>query len=220
MAKSAAAVVICVLFLGVFMGTPAVASRKMCKGAVSLAIRALCIPTTESLFMKHDGKHSCAYNLTNGDRAVGVAYNLDDDVESRRSELTAVFADYDKVYEGKDCLNTIQISALLTLDAKRALDRAAKSVKSLDDQCCDVMAVFGDIQHSGGKDVYQENAFDDFIEAVSAKKWEKGVELLDRTRWCNDNKDRCDDDKKIISEGCKGTFATGVIAQVTDALKA
>lgn len=55
-----------------------------------------------------------------------------------------------QVYEGKDCLNTIQISALLTLDAKRALDRAAKSVKSLDDQCCDVMAVFGDIQHSGG----------------------------------------------------------------------
>lgn len=53
--------------------------------------------------------------------------------------------------------------------------------------------------------------FDDFIEVVSVKKWEKGVELLDRIRWCNDNKDRCDDDKKIIFEGCKGIFVIGVI---------
>jgi hypothetical protein len=56
-----------------------------------------------------------------------------------------------QVYQGKACLNTIQISALLALDTRRALDRASTSVKSLDEQCCDVQAVFGDIQHSGGK---------------------------------------------------------------------
>jgi hypothetical protein len=55
------------------------------------------------------------------------------------------------VYKGEDCLNSVQISALLTVDTKRALDRAANSVASLDDQCCEVMAVFGDIQHSTGK---------------------------------------------------------------------
>lgn len=52
------------------------------------------------------------------------------------------------MYDGNDCLNTVQISALLALDTRRALDRAASSVKSLDEQCCPVMAVFGDIQHS------------------------------------------------------------------------
>jgi hypothetical protein len=52
---------------------------------------------------------------------------------------------------GLQCLNTVQISALLALDTRRALDRAAKSVKTLDAQCCSVMAVFGDIQHSSGQ---------------------------------------------------------------------
>lgn len=55
-----------------------------------------------------------------------------------------------QVYRGEVCLNTVQISALLALDTRRALDRAAKSVKALDEQCCAVMAVFGDIQHSAG----------------------------------------------------------------------
>lgn len=59
-----------------------------------------------------------------------------------------------QVYEGKSCVNTIQMSALLTFDAKRDLDRAAHYVKSLDEQCCDVMAVFADIQHSGGNSLF------------------------------------------------------------------
>lgn len=33
------------------------------------------------------------------------------------------------------CLNTVQINALLALDTRRALDRAAKSVKALDGHC-------------------------------------------------------------------------------------
>jgi hypothetical protein len=183
---------------------------------VSLAIRAWCIPTTESLLLEHEGRHECVYNLTNGDKAVGVGYDLDDDKETRRSELSAVLADYDKVYEGKACLNTIQISALLALDTRRTLDRAANSVKSLDEQCCDVMAVFGDIQHSGGKDAFEENGFEDFIEAVSAKKWEKAADMLEGTHWCRDNKDRCRDNKGIISKGCGGSAAAALIAQVTN----
>ncbi|KAG0598324.1 hypothetical protein M758_12G063600 [Ceratodon purpureus] len=206
--------VLCLLVL--CMAAPAVESRKMGKGMVSLAIRVLCIPTTESLLIEHEGRHQCAYELPNGDKAVGVGYDLDDDKETRRSELSTVLADYDKVYDGKDCLNTIQISALLALDARRALDRAAKSVKSLDEQCCDVQAVFGDIQHSGGKDVYEQNGFEDFIEAVSAKKWDKAADTLEKTRWCSDNKDRCRDNKGIITKGCGNSVAAALIAQVTN----
>jgi hypothetical protein len=193
------------------------ASRKMGRGrgVVARAAGALCIPTTESLLLEHDKRHECVYELPNGDKAVGVGYNLDDDKDTRRSELSTVLADYDQVYQGKACLNTIQISALLALDTRRALDRASTSVKSLDEQCCDVQAVFGDIQHSGGKDVYEQNGFEDFIEAVSAKKWKKAVDTLEGTRWCHDNKDRCRDNKGIISKGCDDSAAAALIAQVT-----
>jgi hypothetical protein len=195
-----------------------VESRNLIDKVKAQTIRVLCLPTTESLLLDHDGRHECVYKLPNGDKAVGVGYNLDDDKEKRRSELSTVLADYDKVYEGKACLNTIQISALLALDTRRALDRASNSVKSLDDQCCDVQAVFGDIQHSGGKNVYKQNGFEDFIEAASAKKWDKAADALESTRWCSDHKDRCKDDKSIISKGCGKDVSTAaaLITQVTN----
>lgn len=214
-----ATIVLCALVLLCTAAAPSlVESRNLIDNVKTVAIRVLCVPTTESLLLEHEGRHECAYNLTNGDRAVGVGYNLDDDKETRRSELSTVLADYDKVYEGKACLNTIQISALLALDTRRALNRAANSVKSLDEQCCDVQAVFGDIQHSGGKNVYKQNGFEDFIEAVSAKKWDKAADTLESTRWCSDHKDRCKDDKSIISKGCgkDGSAAAALIAQVTN----
>lgn len=87
--------VLCALVL---MAAPAMAGRKLSRGlVVSFAIRAWCIPKTESLLLEHDARHECVYNLSNGDRAVGVRYNLDDDSDNRRSELATVLADYDKV---------------------------------------------------------------------------------------------------------------------------
>jgi hypothetical protein len=145
---------------------------------------------------------------------VGVGYDLDVDKDTRRSELSTVLADYDKVYEGKSCVNTIQMSALLTFDAKRDLDRAAHYVKSLDEQCCDVMAVFADIQHSGGKDVYEGNDLESFIEAVSAKKWQKAVEKLESTQWCSDHRERCRENMGIIAKGCGDSITSAAIAQV------
>ncbi|KAG0623629.1 hypothetical protein M758_3G189300 [Ceratodon purpureus] len=208
-------VVLCWLVLVSFMATPAVAARKLSKGGhvISFAIRAWCIPRTESLLLEHEDRHECVYSLKNGDRAVGVGYDLDDDKETRRSELSTVLADYDKVYKGLQCLNTVQISALLALDTRRALDRAAKSVKALDEQCCSVMAVFGDIQHSSGKDAFEGNGFQDFIEAVSAKEWKKAGDKLNETSWCNDNKERCVSNKALIYQGCGG-MKPAVITQV------
>jgi len=217
MAKRASflVVLLCVAIAGAVLPAPVAASRKLSRGMASFAIRAWCIPKTESVLEEHEGRHSCVYNLTNGDRAVGVGYNLDDDKETRRSEMSTVLADYDKVYDGNDCLNTVQISALLALDTRRALDRAASSVKSLDEQCCPVMAVFGDIQHSAeGRDAFEGNGFEDFIEAVSAKEWEKAGEKLEETRWCKERKERCRSDKSIILEGCP-TSRPNVISMVT-----
>jgi hypothetical protein len=196
--------VLCWLVLVSSIAAPALAARKLSKGglAISFAICAWCIPRTESLLLEHEDRHECVYSLKNGDRAVGVGYDLDDDKETRRSELSTVLADYDKVYKGLQCLNTVQISALLALDTRRALDRAAKSVKALDEQCCSVMAVFGDIQHSAGKDVFEGNSFQGFIEAVSAKEWKKAGGKLNETRWCDDNKERCASDQALIYQGC------------------
>ncbi|KAH8934987.1 hypothetical protein BDL97_17G008200 [Sphagnum fallax] len=170
----------------------------------AVGIRAVCIPKTESLLEEHEGRHDCAYNKSDGSRAVGVGYNLDDDSDTRRSELSVVLADYDKVYKGEDCLNSVQISALLTVDTKRALDRAANSVASLDDQCCEVMAVFGDIQHSTGSDELEGKDFEDFVEAASAKKWKKAGKKLRQTVWCQKHRHRCEDDAARIRQGCDG----------------
>ena len=78
---------------------PALGARKLSKGgvAISFAIRAWCIPRTESLLLEHEDRHECVYSLDNGDRAVGVGYDLDDEKETRRTELSTVLADYDKV---------------------------------------------------------------------------------------------------------------------------
>ena len=67
-----------------------------------------------------------------------------------------------------------------------------------------------------GKDAFEGNGFEDFIEAVSAKKWKKAADKLEKTRWCNDNKDRCRDDKGIISKGCDSSAVAALIAQVTN----
>ena len=54
-----------------------------------------------------------------------------------------------------------------------------------------------------GKDAFEANDFQNFIEAVSAKEWVKAGEKLEETTWCNDNKERCKSDKAIIYQGCR-----------------
>lgn len=66
-------------------------------GGAAMSIRAVCIPKTQSLLEKHEGRHECAYKKSDGSRAVGVGYNLDDDPDTRRSEISGVLANYDKV---------------------------------------------------------------------------------------------------------------------------
>jgi len=65
-----------------------------------------------------------------------------------------------------------------------------------------------------GKDAFEGNSFEDFIEAVSAKAWHKAGDKLNGTRWCRDNKERCESDRAIILEGC-GKMNPATITQVT-----
>jgi hypothetical protein len=65
-----------------------------------------------------------------------------------------------------------------------------------------------------GRDAFEGNGFEDFIEAVSAKEWEKAGEKLEETRWCKERKERCRSDKSIILEGCP-TSRPNVISMVT-----
>jgi hypothetical protein len=88
------------VFWSVLVAAPAMAGRGR---LVSFAIRAWCIPKTESLLLEHGARRECAYDLRSGDRAVGVGYNLDDDGKTRRVELATVLADYEKVRDSRDC---------------------------------------------------------------------------------------------------------------------
>ncbi|KAL2603038.1 hypothetical protein R1flu_017251 [Riccia fluitans] len=75
---------------------------------------------TADLMQQHEGRRACAYNHKGGFRAVGSGYNLDQDRDQRRSELRAAGLDYDRVYKGDQCLEDLQISGLLMLDAERS----------------------------------------------------------------------------------------------------
>lgn len=184
------------------------------KHSVTLGGTTVCIPTTSSVLVKHEGSHSCAYDHPNGYRAVGSGYNLDDDVERARSELRTTLADYDKVYSGKDCLNSVQIRALVAFDARRALNAAAKEVKALEDWCCDVQAAFADITFSSGHKELRSKEFTSITEKASAHKWDTAADELHDTRWCEDHKERCYDNEKVIRKGCENGKLGEVISLV------
>jgi hypothetical protein len=60
--------------------------------------------------------------------------------------------------------------------------------------------------HCGaGSEDFESSQFEEFVEAVSAKKWEKAVKKLKETKWCQKHKHRCEDDADIIRQGCDGS---------------
>ncbi|KAL3693117.1 hypothetical protein R1sor_006768 [Riccia sorocarpa] len=165
----------------------------------------LCVGEISELLSQHEGRHPCAYDHEGGYRAVGCGYNLDDDVDEREWELLEALADYDEVYNGTSCLNNVQISGLLILDAARALDRAAENVEGLKDLCCPIRAVFADIQHSSGaaKNFPKEDLHR-VIERVASEDYEVAANELRKTKWCSQtwNKKRCVHDLDLFERGC------------------
>ncbi len=87
----------CLYYCRDFAATAVMQQPEGGSGGAAMSIRAVCIPKTQSLLEKHEGRHECAYNKSDGSRAVGVGYNLDDDPDTRRSEISGVLANYDKV---------------------------------------------------------------------------------------------------------------------------
>ncbi|GBG88992.1 hypothetical protein CBR_g48602 [Chara braunii] len=167
-------------------------------------MRTLCIPVTAQLVEDHEGRHRCVYETERGHKAVGVAYDLDDVPDDRKTELSVVMADYDKLYRGGQCLNDFQITALLAIDVKRALDRVAGCVRNLDDICCDVQSALADVMFAVGESEFCSERFLNFREEVSAKDWQKAASALRCFDWCKDDRRsrRCEHDASIIHVGC------------------
>eukprot|EP00850_Spirogloea_muscicola_P016113 SM000128S26246 [mRNA] locus=s128:390531:391396:+ [translate_table: standard] len=130
-----------------------------------------------------EGRHYCAYNSSQGYRAIGAGYALDRDVEERKRELSGV-------YEGKECLNDLQINALLALDARRYLNYAYKAAHALDDWCCEVQAVFAELAFAAGDALEEDKDFKEVIEKASSRKWEAAADVLKDTAWCEENEKR------------------------------
>jgi hypothetical protein len=62
------------------------------------------------------------------------------------------------------------------------------------------------VVHCGaGSEVFERSQFEEFVEAVSSKKWEKAAKKLKETKWCQKHKHRCEDDEDIIRQGCDGS---------------
>lgn len=163
----------------------------------------VCIPTVNKLIEEHEGRQSCAYDHPKGYRAIGVGYNLDDDVDTRRAELFRMLLDYDKVYKGDTCLWDIQITTLLTLDGQRDLTRAGEDLQGLDEFCCEVQAVFADIQHSLlGKESITGRDLKGVAEGAALGEWSSAAKELEQSNWCTVNEDRCEDNVKALNSGC------------------
>jgi GH24 family phage-related lysozyme (muramidase) len=162
--------------------------------------RTFCVPSVSSWVEKHEGRHRCVYENEQGDKAVGVNYNLENDKAARKSELKTVLADYDKVIEGEQCLNDVQISALLLVDAKRKLNEVSEVVHKLDDLCCDIQAVLADLDWSMGQKGLGDS--ETFLKEIEKESWEDAATALRTTLWCVSHKDRCDADVARIEKGC------------------
>lgn len=108
-----------------------------------------------------------------------------------------------KVLDGKQCLNNFQITALLVLTTKRALDLAASKAQALDNWCCDIQKVFADLAlTSGNKTSLWERDLLKVIDKSSAFHWEEAEAHLKETKWCKEFKERCKHARKHILKGC------------------
>ncbi|KAL2649409.1 hypothetical protein R1flu_017537 [Riccia fluitans] len=165
----------------------------------------LCVGEVSELISMHEVRERCAYDHKGGFRAVGCGYNLDDNVGERMQELRVALADYERVYKGEECLTDMQITGLLAVDAKRALNRAAENVNGLNKFCCSLRAVFADIQHTVGSSSNFPDEMDLVIEKSTSEEFRKAADELERTKWCSQrgNRDRCEDNLDLMDRGCK-----------------
>ncbi|KAL2642378.1 hypothetical protein R1flu_009965 [Riccia fluitans] len=165
----------------------------------------MCVGEVAELLSMHEGRHHMAYDHRGGWRAVGCGYNLDQDVDRRKKELQELGLDYDKVYKGEQRLEGMEITELLILDAKRALDRVGENIKRLENFSCEMKAVFADIQHTAGSaEKFPREDIDQVIEKVASEEWEKAADELEKTDWCSKShhRFRCDHNLELLEKGC------------------
>ncbi|GJP73670.1 hypothetical protein CLOP_g4365, partial [Closterium sp. NIES-67] len=170
-----------------------------------------CVPATTTVMERSEGRSRCAYDSRLGFRAIGVGYNLDDKSDERMREIATILADYEKLYRGEACLNDLQINTLLALDARRYLLRAGESVKTLDNFCCNVQAVFADVAFTHAKTRLGAQ-FDQTIQKASSFQWREAAEELRQSKWCRKNEAACKVDAQQLEEGCASVGDSAVLA--------
>ncbi|KAL2607761.1 hypothetical protein R1flu_026334 [Riccia fluitans] len=167
-----------------------------------------CVGSVAELLAQNEDRHHTVYNHRGGFRAIGCGYNLDDNPDERRKELEAIQLDYDKVYDGEIRLDNMQISELLVFDAWRALDRTRQNIKRLDNFCCQMRAIFADIQHTAGStDRFPRDDINEVIEKVDSKDFKEAAKELEKTDWCSKSrhKIRCYNNIDYLEQGCGRT---------------
>ncbi|KAL3700894.1 hypothetical protein R1sor_018916 [Riccia sorocarpa] len=200
MARINIRLVVLVALAVVVLSAPLTAARRNIGDATK------CVGEVAELLQRHEGRHRWAYKHPLGRfRAVGVGYNLDDNKDQRRKELERAGLDYDKVYNGDIGLTELEISGLLILDADRDLERIEQTEGRFKDLCCQVRAVFADIQHTApSAEEFPREDLDQVIERASSQDYKTAADELERTKWCSQgrNRGRCRDNVDLLERGC------------------
>ncbi|KAL2607755.1 hypothetical protein R1flu_026328 [Riccia fluitans] len=208
MARGNIQLVVLVALCAVMFSAPVISARShhLRRPSFRGSEEVMCLGSVAELLSQHELRHHKAYDHKCGFRAIGCGYNLDENQDQRRKELESIGLDFDRVYKGEKELNSMQITELLLLDAKRALDRVGENIQRLDQFCCSMKAVFADIQHTAGStDKFPRDDVNEVIERVANEDYRKAADELERTEWCSksDNKMRCEHNLDVLERGCQ-----------------
>ncbi|CAI7796220.1 unnamed protein product [Closterium sp. NIES-53] len=167
-----------------------------------------CVPATSTVMERSEGRSRCAYDSRLGYRAIGVGYNLDDKSDERMREIATIVADFDKLYRGEECLNDVQINALLAFDARRYLIRAKERIEKFNSFCCNVQSIFADIAFTHAKTRLGAQ-FSPAIERAQSSQYKEAAEDLRRSKWCRKHEQVCRADTRAMEEGCPTAAVSG-----------
>ncbi len=127
----------------------------------------------------NEGVRRKRYYDSRGFPTIGVGFNLDR--AGAREEIASVGADYDRIRSGKDSLSESQITALLTSDAKAAIEAARSLFHDFDAYDLTRQMVLADLVFNLGE--VKLSDFRSFISAVKANDWDRAAGALRKSKW-------------------------------------
>ncbi|CAI5512186.1 unnamed protein product [Closterium sp. Naga37s-1] len=112
------------------------------------------------------------------------------------------------LYRGEECLNDVQINALLAFDARRYLIRAKERIEKFNSFCCNVQSIFADIAFTHAKTRLGAQ-FSPAIERAQSSQYKEAAEDLRRSKWCRKHEQVCRADTRAMEEGCPTAAVSG-----------